>query len=85
MTKLETDLCVLAERTVANILDEGRKQGHAPDDFLQDADYHIDRAIRHICTSRLIRDGHQLPDAEGVKGHLARALTRITMAINQTP
>ncbi len=83
MTKAENELCQLAERTVAQILDAGRKQGHAPDDFQQDPDYHLDRAIRHAMTYRLMRDSNQLEDAEGHRGHLERAVTRLVMALSR--
>lgn len=83
MTKREAELCAAAERIVSEMLSEGKKElGHMPDRFLQlPQDAHLDRAIRHICTARLIRDGSVRPDAEGVKGHLGRALVRLLMAI----
>ncbi len=83
MTKAENELCQLAERTVAQILEAGRKQGHQPDNFQQDADYHLDRAIRHAMTYRLMRDANQLEDSEGYRGHLERAVTRLVMALSR--
>lgn len=83
MTKTEEALSELAKQAIIKTLHEGKKK-HGPNEFLTHADYHIDRAIRHLVTARLIRDGHQANDAEGVKGHLNRALTRVVMAIHQT-
>jgi hypothetical protein len=83
MTAKEKRLCSLAESTVDEILAAGRKQGHIPDAWPKDQDFHLDRVIRHICTARLMRDGHQPVDAaEGVIDHLKRALTRMAMALD---
>lgn len=84
MTKTEEALSDLAKKAIIETLHEGKKK-HGPNEFLTHPDYHIDRAIRHLVTARLIRDGHQGNDAEGVNGHLKRALTRVVMAIHQTP
>jgi hypothetical protein len=43
-------------------------------------DNHLDKAVRHIMTHKLIRDGNQAPDGEM---HLKNALTRMAMALAQ--
>lgn len=44
----------------------------------EDEDEHLNKAIRHILTYQLIRDGHQNPTGEA---HLNNAITRLAMAI----
>lgn len=83
MTKTEEALSELAKTAIIETLHEGKKK-HSPNEFLTHPDYHIDRAIRHLVTARLIRDGHQAKDKEGTRGHLRRALTRCVMAIHQS-
>jgi hypothetical protein len=83
MTKTEEALSELAKTAIIETLHEGKKK-HSPNEFLTHPDYHIDRAIRHLVTARLIRDGHQPADKEGTRGHLRRALTRVAMAIHQS-
>lgn len=41
-------------------------------------DYHLDRALRHALTYKLIRDGNQKPDGEE---HLKLAIARLAMAL----
>ncbi len=83
MTKTEEALADLAKKAIITTLHEGKKH-HRQDDFsTRDPNFHLDRAIRHICTARLIRDKHQDMDLEGVAGHLGRALTRLAMAMHQ--
>lgn len=83
MTKTEADLSELAKTAIIETLHEGKKK-HSPNEFLTHPDYHIFRAIRHLSTAMLIRDGHQPTDKEGTRGHLRRALTRVAMAIHQS-
>lgn len=55
--------------------------GHEPDEFLsRSPEYHEDKALRHLMTSRLMRRGDIPPDSEGADGHLHRAITRLVMA-----
>lgn len=84
MTKTEEALSDLAKKVICEVLHEGKKK-HRPDAFATvHPDYHLDRAMRHISTSKLIRNKHQDKDVEGERGHLGRALVRIVMAIHQT-
>jgi len=83
LTKTEKALSDLAKEAILKTLEEGKKK-HSENEFLTHPDYHIHRAIRHLSTAVLIRDGHQGTDTEGVSGHLRRALTRVAMAIHQT-
>ncbi len=83
ITKIEESLSELAKAAIIETLHEGKKK-HSPNEFLTHPDYHIHRAMRHLSTALLIRDGYQKSDAEGVKGHMRRALTRVAMAINQS-
>lgn len=41
-------------------------------------DYHLTKALRHIITYQMIRDGHQPPDGED---HRRNAITRMAMAL----
>jgi hypothetical protein len=70
----------LAGEVVGRVLREGTKthNGEAWRDEPQDK--HLDKAVRHIMTHKLIRDGHQASDGEN---HLEFALARIAMALAQ--
>ena len=82
MTHHERRLCEMADRIIHEVLEEGRRQGHAPDDFVPpDAAYHMVRAARHLLSASGMRDGHIVPDKEGCEGHLRNALVRCAMAL----
>lgn len=70
-----------AAATIRNIIVSGRRK-HVRDSFVHVApDFHLDRAIRHICSAKLMRDGNQRADEDGVDGHLENALARVAMAV----
>ena len=80
MTKRITP-ATLAGYAIIDVMSEGSaKDGR--DDSWKDKpkDYHLDRALRHIVTYKLIRDGNQPPDGDH---HLRLALTRLSMALYQ--
>lgn len=81
MTDHEEALVAGILRTLTKVLIKGRLQGHEPDDFIRDPDYHFDRVIRHITTARLMGRGDQGTDDEGVSGHLENALVRMAMGL----
>ncbi|NCZ97127.1 hypothetical protein EBZ02_08270 [bacterium] len=39
--------------------------------------YSADRAIKHLATAMMMLDGNKDEDAEGIQGHLDRALCRV--------
>jgi hypothetical protein len=70
----------VAAFAVDEMIAEGLKK-HADEAWrTQSASMHIDKAIRHVITHRLIKDGHQPPDGET---HLMNAITRLAMALTQ--
>ena len=78
----ERELKLLMERTsqsVAEILlSEGRIAKHEPWTWMDEPeDEHLHKALRHILTYQLIRDGQAPIDGED---HLNNALTRLVMA-----
>jgi hypothetical protein len=63
------------------LLSKDRTSKHPPYTWKdEDEDEHLNKAVRHILTYQLIRDGHQKPDGEN---HLDNAITRLAMAIAQ--
>ncbi|HEX3149219.1 MAG TPA: dATP/dGTP diphosphohydrolase domain-containing protein [Gemmataceae bacterium] len=71
---------ILAYMIIDQVLSDGMKT-HPNDDWRNEPqDKHLDKAMRHILTHKLVRDGHQKPNGEN---HLHHALTRIAMAIAQ--
>lgn len=82
MTTHENRLCQMADRIIHEVLEEGKGQGHAPDDFVPlDAAAHMGRAARHLLSASLMHEGHIPDDAEGSEGHLRNALVRTAMAL----
>lgn len=70
----------LAASTVHKVLQAGAKKPRPCHWKDEDVEMHLNKAIRHICTHRLMRDGHQEPNGEN---HLELALTRVAMALYQ--
>ncbi len=85
LSKQEVDLAALAQAIVADVMSTNRTH-HAVNAWLrpQWADKHLQKAIRHVMTAQLIRDGHE-HDQEGVEIHLRHAVCRIMMAIACDP
>lgn len=76
------DLSLVAFLTCRELLEQGLKQGHHAESWRDEPqDNHLDKAVRHIMTYKLIRDGNQIPDNESC--HLKNALCRIAMALCQ--
>lgn len=80
LSKSERDMAAFAQAIVAQVMSSNTQ--HAPDAWLRrdQMDKHLDKALRHVCTARLIRDGHE-HNHEGVDGHLRNAVTRLMMAL----
>lgn len=80
LSRNERDMAALAQAIVAQVISSNTT--HAPDAWLRrdQMDKHLDKALRHVCTARLIRDGHE-QNHEGVEGHLRNAVTRLMMAL----
>jgi len=68
----------MAFQAVESTMFKGTTRTDRPDWRHEEQDYHLDRAIRHICTYRVMRDGSQKPDGDN---HLKLALTRLAMAL----
>ena len=63
------------------LLSDSRISKHKPWTWKDESeDGHLNKALRHILTYQIIRDGEQTDDNED---HLANALTRLTMAITK--
>ncbi len=76
-----SDPRTIAWHAVDEMIMEGLKK-HDPDAWrTEPQDNHLDKAVRHIMTYKLIRDGNQKPDGEM---HLRNALCRLAMALTQT-
>ena len=69
-----------AWEAVDDMIAEGLKKHRAEGWREEPMDNHLDKAIRHICTHKLIRDGNAKPDGEM---HLRNALCRLAMALTQ--
>lgn len=76
-----TDPADLAHSIVRKVIAKGSAKTGSNENWRKDPqDYHLDRAMRHISTFKLIRDGNQPADQDK---HLELALTRIAMALTQ--
>lgn len=77
-----SDLALTAFLTCRELLEQGLRQGHMAESWRdEDQNNHLDKAVRHIMTYKLIRDGNQKPDNESC--HLKNALCRVAMALCQ--
>jgi hypothetical protein len=71
----------IAAKTVYEIQEKGLAQGHPVCAWkTEPINNHIDKAIRHLCTAKLIREGNQSPDGEN---HFKNALCRVVFALCQ--
>lgn len=71
----------LAYSTITQVIEENRGK-HKGGSWMDDPqNRHLSKAIRHIETYRMIRDGDIPPDGEN---HLRNALTRVAMALAQS-
>lgn len=69
----------LAARIIENVMLAGSAKEGCDDSWIERPNnHHLDRAIRHILTHKLIAEGNQEPDGER---HLHLALTRLAMAL----
>lgn len=75
-----TDPRNTAWHVVDEMLIEGEKKHRRQSWLDEPEDNHLDKAIRHVMTYKLIRDGNQPPDGEM---HLKNALCRLAMAMAQ--
>lgn len=80
-TPEEQKLIVLPESVIAAMLMAGRKQGHAPDSWMDEIEHHGLKAIGHLTSAERMRRGVTPEDAEGLIGHLERAVCRSVMAL----
>lgn len=68
-------------------MSEGLRQGHKLDAWrAEPQDNHLDKAMRHALTYRLMRDGNSPdPDSGGEDrlAHLRRALCRLALVLSQ--
>ena len=74
----------LAADTVSHILQEGMKQGHAPDSWKDEPiTFHLLKGIRHATSAMLLIQHSDLPCStdEDTIGHLERAVCRMAMAL----
>ena len=72
-----------AARVIVQVMSRGSaKDGRDESWRDKPQDYHLDRALRHIISHKLIRDGNQPADGEK---HLSLAITRLAMALTQEP
>ncbi len=82
-----SDPAQLAADVVREIMSTGLKQGHQQDAWRSEPqDNHLDKALRHALTFRLMREGNSKePDAEGEDrmAHLKRALCRLALVLCQ--
>lgn len=82
-----SDPADVAADVVREIMSTGLKQGHQQDAWrVEPQDNHLDKALRHALTFRLMRDGNSKePDAEGEDriAHLKRALCRMALVLTQ--
>ncbi|PAW76080.1 MAG: hypothetical protein B9S32_16370 [Verrucomicrobia bacterium Tous-C9LFEB] len=82
-----SDPAEVAADVVREIMSTGLKQGHQQDAWRSEPqDNHLDKALRHALTFRLMRDGNSKePDAEGEDrmAHLKRALCRLALVLCQ--
>lgn len=73
------DPSVEAARAIVDVIRKGSAKSGSNENWRNDPmNYHLDRALRHIITYKLIAEGNQTPDGEP---HLKLALTRIAMAL----
>lgn len=70
-----------AWKAVDDMMSEGLKKHVADKWRVEPQDNHLDKAVRHIMTYKLIRDGNQKPDGE--PNHLRNAVCRAVMALVQ--
>jgi hypothetical protein len=80
--KERDEIMMFVEEAVSKILlSEDRTSKHPAWTWLdEDEDEHLDKAIRHILTYKIIREGYQKPDGEN---HLDNAVTRLAMAVTR--
>ena len=72
----------LAARVIEKVMDKGSSKTGKDDSWKQATmNYHLDRAIRHAITYKLIAEGNQEPDGER---HLELAMTRLAFALWKT-
>lgn len=70
----------IASRTIIKVMATGSKKEGANEEWRKHVvNYHLDRAIRHTITYKLMREHNQQPDGEN---HLELALTRLAMALS---
>lgn len=82
-----SDPAEVAATVVREIMAAGLKQGHQQEAWrAEPQDNHLDKALRHALTFRLMREGNSPePDAEGEDriAHLQRALCRLALVLTQ--
>ena len=80
--KERDEIILWVEGAISRILlSKDRIEKHKPWTWMKDSeDEHLKKAMRHILTYMLIRDGQQKPDGEE---HLDNAITRLSMAVAQ--
>lgn len=82
-----SDPAEVAASVVRDIMSAGLRQGHKADAWrYEPQDNHLDKALRHALTFRLMRDKNSPePDAEGEDrlAHLQRSLCRLALVICQ--
>lgn len=71
----------IAYVTVDKVMQIGTTKTDRPDWSEESQDYHLDRAVRHVMTYKLMRDNNQKTDGEN---HLELALTRLAMALTMS-
>lgn len=72
---------LIAYTTIFEMMEEGLAKGHLPDGWKDEPqDNHLDKAVRHIMTHKLQRDGNAPKDHEL---HLRNALCRLAFALAQ--
>ena len=70
----------VAATAVEQMIQEGLKKHVADRWRTEPQDNHLDKAVRHIMTFKLISDGNQKPDGEQ---HLCNAICRLALALAQ--
>lgn len=71
---------VAAVQAIVEMMSLGAAKHASESWFTEPQDNHLDKAVRHIMTFKLIRDGNSPPDGEM---HLKNAITRLAMALTQ--
>ena len=72
----------LAAFAISRVMAAGSAKDGCDDSWQEkNFNYHLDRALRHAITHKLIAEGNQPPDGER---HIELAITRLAMALWKT-